>query len=304
VSTRRSSFVDHVATNVHVLRANSASDELRDLWDHAISGSRITAAAGALHHDPPRRGRRVIAHVRGNECALWTISDEKRVLGFALVRDEVVEGVFVHHEQRRQRVATTLLRALVAGRTHRRTAWPCRGSRYEVALRVLGWKPSPYDARRVGGRRVAGRRMILVGGGAAVPSYRAVSRTRNCARVVDGHRLARLIIRNAEGLDVATNRGVDGQLNDLFPECRIRFSAQGLRSDATTFAAISASPASTCRVGERPASVLLSRSSTQSPLRAWRSTAFASAPTSRSARPEALSTERELLRPKKRSWPK
>ena len=73
--------------------------------------------------------------------ALWTISDEKRVLGFALVRDEVVEGVFVHHEQRRQRVATTLLRALVAGENAPKDGLALPGDRGMKSLyESLGWK--------------------------------------------------------------------------------------------------------------------------------------------------------------------
>jgi len=96
---------------VHVLRANSVSDELRDLWDHAIKRLKNHRGGPELYttirRDVDEESLLTYVVTSG---ALWTISDEKRVLGFALVRDEVVEGVFVHHEQRRQRVATTLLR--------------------------------------------------------------------------------------------------------------------------------------------------------------------------------------------------
>jgi len=82
-----------------------------------------------------------------------------------------------------------------------------------------------------------------------------------------------------------------------FPECRIRSSAR-TPSDGATFAAISALTRVECRWATTThASFNVLRLNRRF---SWRSTAFASAPP-RVARTEALSTERELLRPKKRS---
>lgn len=82
----------------------------------------------------------LLAHVV--RCgALWTISDETGLLGFALIRDEVVEGVFVDHRRRRQHVATTLLRALVAGERAPKDGYALPGDRGMKSLyESLGWK--------------------------------------------------------------------------------------------------------------------------------------------------------------------
>ncbi len=127
---------------MHVLRANSVSDELRDLWDHAIKRLKNHRGGPELYttirRDVDEESLLTYVVTSG---ALWTISDEKRVLGFALVRDEVVEGVFVHHEQRRQRVATTLLRALVAGENAPKDGLALPGDRGMKSLyESLGWK--------------------------------------------------------------------------------------------------------------------------------------------------------------------
>jgi hypothetical protein len=47
------------------------------------------------------------------EGFIWTIANDDQLLGFAVVRESVVEGIFVDHDSRRQKVATTLLNALV-----------------------------------------------------------------------------------------------------------------------------------------------------------------------------------------------
>jgi len=60
--------------------------------DHAIKRSRITARPElytTIRRDVDEESLLTYVVTSG---ALWTISDEKRVLGFALVRDEVVEA--------------------------------------------------------------------------------------------------------------------------------------------------------------------------------------------------------------------
>jgi hypothetical protein len=72
---------------------------------------------------------------------VWTIEDENRVLGFALVRDNVVEGVFVGHDERRQRIATILLKTLAAGEDPPRDGLALPGDRGMKSLyESLGWK--------------------------------------------------------------------------------------------------------------------------------------------------------------------
>lgn len=112
------------------------------MWDHAIKRLKNHRGGPELYttirRDVDEESLLTYVVTSG---ALWTISDEKRVLGFALVRDEVVEGVFVHHEQRRQRVATTLLRALVAGENAPKDGLALPGDRGMKSLyESLGWK--------------------------------------------------------------------------------------------------------------------------------------------------------------------
>jgi GNAT superfamily N-acetyltransferase len=127
---------------VHVLRTSSVSDELRGLWAHALK--RLTSHRGGPElYDTIRRDvddDALLDHLVASGV-LWTISDETKILGFALVRDEVVEGVFVDHEHRRQRVATTLLQALAVGERPPKDGFALPGDRGVKSLyESLGWK--------------------------------------------------------------------------------------------------------------------------------------------------------------------
>ena len=153
---------------MHVTRPSDVTEELSSLWGHAHKRL-LSHRGGPELYDTIRRDvadDALLAHVIATG-SLWTIGDEDGLLGFALVRDEVVECLFVDHQRRREHVATTLLNELVAGECPPEGRLRFAGGpRNEVVVRVLRLEgPSPYDARRVGGRRVVGRRAILVGGG-------------------------------------------------------------------------------------------------------------------------------------------
>jgi GNAT superfamily N-acetyltransferase len=127
---------------VQVQRSNGVTDELRELWDHARK--RLASHRGGPElYDTIRRGiddDALLAHVV-DSGALWTIGDDEGLLGFALVRDEIVEGVFVDHQRRRQRVATTLLHELVAGQNPPKDGYALPGDRGMKSLyESLGWK--------------------------------------------------------------------------------------------------------------------------------------------------------------------
>lgn len=127
---------------MQVLLSSGVSDELRELWDHALK--RISSHRGGpeLYHTIRRDvdDDALLAHVVASG-ALWTIGDDKGLLGFALVRDEVVEGVFINHQRRRQHVATTLLNALVAGENPPKDGYALPGDRGMKSLyESLGWK--------------------------------------------------------------------------------------------------------------------------------------------------------------------
>ena len=127
---------------MHVHRAGSASDELRGLWDHALKRLRSHRGGPELY-DTIRREideDALLDHVVA-VGALWTIADESRLLGFALVRDDVVEGVFVDHDHRRHHVATTLLQALVVGEDPPKDGFALPGDRGMKSLyESMGWK--------------------------------------------------------------------------------------------------------------------------------------------------------------------
>lgn len=127
---------------MHVLRASSTSDDLRELWEHALK--RLKSHRGGLElYDTIRRDvddDALLDHVVASG-AVWTIGDDAKLLGFALVRDEIVEGVFVDHDHRRRRVATTLLTVLVAGEEPPRDGFALPGDRGMKSLyESLGWK--------------------------------------------------------------------------------------------------------------------------------------------------------------------
>ncbi len=127
---------------MHVLRASAASDDLRELWEHALKRLKSHRGGPELY-DTISRGiadDALLEHVVANG-AVWTIGDESKLLGFALVRDEVVEGVFVDHDHRRHRVATTLLQTLVVGEDPPRDGFALPGDRGMKSLyESLGWK--------------------------------------------------------------------------------------------------------------------------------------------------------------------
>ena len=126
---------------MHVIQPSEVSDELRALWQHAYKRLISHRGGPELYNTIRRDGDDdLLAHVVASG-ALWTIGDEERLVGFALVRDEVVEAVFVHHDRRRQHVATTLLRALMAGEDPPKDGLALPGDRGMKSLyESLGWK--------------------------------------------------------------------------------------------------------------------------------------------------------------------
>jgi hypothetical protein len=118
------------------------SDGLRTQWDHALK--RLSAHRGGPElYNTIRRDVNDDALLEQlvTDGTVWTISDDDRLLGFAVVRDEIVEGVFVDHDERRRRVATTLLTVLIAGEHPPRDGFALPGDRGMKSLyESLGWK--------------------------------------------------------------------------------------------------------------------------------------------------------------------
>lgn len=125
-----------------VIQPSEVSDELRALWQHAYKRL-ISHRGGPELYNTIRRDvddDELLAHVVAHG-ALWTIGDDRALLGFALVRNEVVEGVFVDHQRRREHVATELLNALVAGENPPKDGYALPGDRGMKSLyESFGWK--------------------------------------------------------------------------------------------------------------------------------------------------------------------
>jgi GNAT superfamily N-acetyltransferase len=91
------------------------TEELLELWEHACK--RLLSHRGGvelyatIRRDAPSDAL-LEALVDGGFT--WTIANDKQLLGFAIVRDDVVEGIFVDHDHRRKKVATTLLKELAS----------------------------------------------------------------------------------------------------------------------------------------------------------------------------------------------
>ena len=74
-------------------------------------------------------------------ASLWTYEDGEGLKGFALCRASLVEAVYVAHEYRRQKIATSLVRALLDGSTPPIDAYALPGDRGMKSLyESIGWK--------------------------------------------------------------------------------------------------------------------------------------------------------------------
>ncbi len=118
------------------------SNELLALWEHACKR--------LLGH---RGGEELYATVRRDAPSdqlletlvdggfVWTIVDDGQLLGFAVVREGVVEGIFVDHDSRRKKVATTLLKELVRSAASPKDGYALPGDRGMKSLyESFGWK--------------------------------------------------------------------------------------------------------------------------------------------------------------------
>jgi GNAT superfamily N-acetyltransferase len=72
--------------------------------------------------------------------SLWLYHDDQ-LRGFALCRGQLVEAIYVAHDSRRQKVATTIVRALLDGASPPVDAYALPGDRAMKSLyESIGWK--------------------------------------------------------------------------------------------------------------------------------------------------------------------
>lgn len=125
-----------------VQQSVAVTDDLLQLWEHA--SKRLLSHRGGvelyatIRRDAPT-GELLEALVDGGY--VWTVANEDQLLGFAVVRQNVVEGIFVDHHSRRQKAATTLLHALVGSVAAPKDGFALPGDRGMKSLyESFGWK--------------------------------------------------------------------------------------------------------------------------------------------------------------------
>lgn len=90
-----------------------------------------------------------LAHVVANS-SLWSVRDEGLLKGIGIFRESVVEALYVAPSFRRQKVATTLVKALIASNTPPLDAYALPGDRAMKSLfESLGWKARLLTMRGV-----------------------------------------------------------------------------------------------------------------------------------------------------------
>ena len=122
---------------------SDVSDELRALWGHAAEATL----------EPPRRPRALrtirrdvdddvlLDARRWRAGALWTIGDDDATSGLRARARRRRGGRLRRSQRRRERVATTLLHALVAGERPPKDGYALPGDRGMKSLyESLGWK--------------------------------------------------------------------------------------------------------------------------------------------------------------------
>jgi GNAT superfamily N-acetyltransferase len=133
-----------------VEKASVVTEELRHLWDQA--------SKRLLNH---RGGEALYASIRGDVAPpdllevltargyVWIVESKERLLGFAVVREQIVEGIFIDHHSRRQKVATKFLQSLV-DEAFARDGFALPGDRAMKSLyESFGWKARLLTMRGV-----------------------------------------------------------------------------------------------------------------------------------------------------------
>jgi GNAT superfamily N-acetyltransferase len=127
---------------VSVTLAAGVTPELSELWDRAHRDVLTKRGGGALiatlTDGMPEHDLLGVVVASGS---LWTYEDGEGLKGFALCRASLVEAVYVAHDYRRQKIATTLVRALIESSSPPVDAYALPGDRGMKSLyESIGWK--------------------------------------------------------------------------------------------------------------------------------------------------------------------
>jgi hypothetical protein len=127
---------------VDVSLATEITPQLEELWGHAHKDVLAKRGGPALLRTlcGESAEESLLADVVASG-ALWTVTDGGQLVGFVVCREQVVEAIYVAHTSRRQKVATTLVHALLEGATPPVDAYALPGDRAMKSLfESLGWK--------------------------------------------------------------------------------------------------------------------------------------------------------------------
>ena len=124
-----------------VLLASVVTPELQTLWDRAHHDVLVkrggVALMTTLSESTPFE--QLLASVVA-ASSLWLYHDDE-VKGFALCRGQLVEAIYVAPDFRRQKIATTIVRALLESATPPVDAYALPGDRAMKSLyESIGWK--------------------------------------------------------------------------------------------------------------------------------------------------------------------
>jgi hypothetical protein len=73
--------------------------------------------------------------------SLWSIEHEEQLKGFGICRERVIEAIYVTHDFRRHKAATTFVKKLLSGSTPPIDAYALPGDRAMKSLyESIGWK--------------------------------------------------------------------------------------------------------------------------------------------------------------------
>jgi len=127
---------------VKIVSISTISDELTTLWSRALRDvetkrggvALVTTLRGALSYDEWLCN--AIA-----SSSLWGASERDVLRGFCLLHGQVVAGIYVASEFRRQKIGTQLLRTVLSCETPPLDAFALPGDRAVKSLyESIGWK--------------------------------------------------------------------------------------------------------------------------------------------------------------------
>jgi GNAT superfamily N-acetyltransferase len=118
------------------------SPELTSLWSSAIAEATKKRGGPELLHtiSGDVTPDRLLEHLIDNHC-LWSANDQESIIGFALLRNRIIETLYVDRHHRRQGVARRMLQELRESPEPPLDAYALPGDRAMKSIyESIGWK--------------------------------------------------------------------------------------------------------------------------------------------------------------------